>query len=64
MVTEGEEGVFLTLEECTVLFPKLKKNESSLSIDERVIMLKIEKVLYRKLSITDIEELLLRAEAQ
>jgi len=62
--TEREEGVFLALDECTALFPRLKKNESSLSKDERVIMLRIEKILYRNLSITDMEELLLRVEAQ
>ena len=64
MDTEREEGVFLALDECTALFPRLKKNESSLSKDERVIMLRIEKILYRNLSITDMEELLLRVEAQ
>ena len=60
MEIEKEEGVFLTLNDCTVLFPGLKKNESSLSKDERIIMLKMEKVLYRNLSIREMEELLER----
>ena len=64
MYTDMEEGVFLALDDCTVLFPILKRNESSLSKDERMIMLRIEKVLYRNLSITDMEELLERIETK
>ena len=60
MNIDGEEGLFLTLNECKTLFPGLKRNESFLSNDERMIMLKIEKVLYQNLSIQDIEELLER----
>ena len=58
MDNNGEEGVFLTLNDCKILFPRLKKSESSLSKDERVIILKMEKVLYRNLSVEEMEELL------
>ena len=63
MNIEGEEGIFLTLNDCITLFPGLKKNESSLSHDERMILLKIEKLLYGNLSIQDVEELLERTGA-
>ena len=58
MDDSGEAGVFLSLNDCAILFPRLKKNEPSLSVDERMLMLKIEKVLYGNLSISEIEELL------
>ena len=57
MDNEGAAGVFLTLNDCTVLFPRLKENEASLSKEERVILLKMEKVLYENLSIREMEEL-------
>lgn len=53
-----EAGIFLTLNDCTVLFPRLKENESSLSKEERMIFLRMEKVLYGNLSIREMEELL------
>ena len=57
----GEEaGVFLTLNDCTVLFPRLKGMESFLSAEERRILHRIEKVLYGNLSIREMEELLER----
>jgi len=57
---DGEEGIFLSLNDCTALFPGLKRNESSLSNNERLILLRMEKVLYRNLSIQEMEELLER----
>ena len=53
-----EAGIFLTLNDCTVLFPRLKDNESSLSKEERMIFLRMEKVLYGNLSIRELEELI------
>jgi len=52
-----EAGIFLTLNECSVLFPRLKRNESSLSVKESAVMLRIEKYLYENLSISEMEEL-------
>jgi hypothetical protein len=46
---------FLTLEELSVLFPRLKKNEAFLDIKERQILNKIEKILYENFSIADME---------
>ena len=60
MDDDGEAGVFLSLYDCAVLFPALKGNESSLSREERMLMLRIEKVLYGNLSIREMEELLAR----
>lgn len=59
----GENGVFLTLDDCVILFPRLKENEASLSNEERLILLKIEKILYGSLSIEEIETLLAKASA-
>ena len=58
MDNNEEAGIFLTLNDCTVLFPRLKENESSLSKEERMIFLRLEKVLYGNLSIREMEELL------
>ena len=58
MDIDGEGGVFLTLNDCKALFPRLKGIEHSLSKDERMIMYQMEKVLYRYLSIQEMEELL------
>ena|GEM_PF-3280995 len=58
MEYDGEAGLFLSLKDCTILFPALKGNESSLSREERMLMLRIEKVLYGNLSIREMEELL------
>ena len=58
MDNSGEPGIFLTLNDCAVVFPRLKKNETFLSIEERMLMLRIEKILYENLSIQEMEELL------
>ena len=47
---------FLSLEELLLLFPIIKKNESYLSSQERQVLVKIEKILYEKLSIAEIEK--------
>jgi hypothetical protein len=58
---DGETGIFLSLDDCVVLFPRLKENEASLSNEERLILLKMEKILYGSLSIHEIETLLEKA---
>ena len=45
----------LTMEELLILFPLLKKNEDLLTIKERQLLVKIEKELYKHLSIEEIE---------
>ncbi|MCL2320037.1 MAG: hypothetical protein FWC45_08120 [Treponema sp.] len=60
MDSGGEPGVFLTLDDCIVLYPGLKERELSLSAGERKLMSGIEKVLYSSLSIREMEELLKR----
>jgi len=56
-----ETGVFLTLNDCAALYPRFKGNESFLSEEERMVLLKIEKALYGSLSIREMEELLERS---
>ena len=60
----AEAGVFLTLNDCTAIYPGLKENESFLSEEERKVLIRIEKVLYGSLSIREIEELLERSSAR
>jgi len=62
--TDREAGIFLSLIECTHLFPGLKEKEASLNKDERRILLKIEKVLYDNLSIQEVDELTERNEGK
>jgi len=57
----GKAGVFLTLNDCRALYPRLKKIESSLSSEERKILFAIEKLLYGSLSIREMEELLAKS---
>ena len=59
-----QPAINLSLDECTVLFPRLKGNESSLTKDERIILLKMEKLLYENLSIQEIDELLGQTEGK
>ena len=58
MDNDRESGVFLSLNDCMILFPRLKESESFLSKGERIILLKMEKVLYANLSIGEMEDLL------
>jgi hypothetical protein len=53
-----EPGVFLTLEECKALFPYLKRAEDLFADPERRVLIKLEKVLYRYLSVQEAETLL------
>jgi hypothetical protein len=53
-----EPGIFLTLEDCKAVFPRLKKNEGALLALERAVLLKLEKTLYANLSIQEVEKLL------
>jgi len=57
MTLDDETGVFLSLEDCKCIFKKLKRDEAKLSNDELAIFGRIEKVLFSKLSIREIEEL-------
>jgi hypothetical protein len=52
-----DAGIFLPLEDCITVFPRLKKDESLLAPSEREVLLKLEKVLYRYLSIQEVENL-------
>ena len=58
MDNTDETGVFLTLNDCVTLYPRLKATESFLSDEERKIFLEIEKALYESFSIQELEELL------
>ena len=64
MVECEEAGLFLTLNDCTILYPRFKENESFLSEEERKLLFRIEKVLYGNLSIREIEVLLERGSAR
>jgi hypothetical protein len=57
MEENGDAGFFLDIEECKTLFGRLKKNEDGLSYEERKILLRLERFLYSKLSIREVEEL-------
>jgi hypothetical protein len=48
-------GLFLTLEELSVLFPWIKKNEAFMDVRERQLLSRIERTLYEHLSIEEIE---------
>ena len=52
-----EAGLFFNLEDCKCLFRRLKKNEFNLSDEEHYILTRLEKMLYDKLSIREIEDL-------
>jgi hypothetical protein len=56
-IVSEEAGLFLSLKECKCLYRKLKKEESRLSDDELCIFNRMEKMLYSKLSIKEIEDL-------
>jgi len=57
MDIHGETGLLLSLEECKCLFRRLKKEEVNLSDEERCILQRLEKILYLRLSIREIETL-------
>ncbi|MDR2070930.1 MAG: hypothetical protein LBP81_05905 [Treponema sp.] len=50
-----KEGIFFTHDELLALFPRLKSLESVLGKKERAVLIKMEKVLYKCLSISEIE---------
>jgi len=52
----GVEGLFLTLEELSVIMPLLQKNEEKLGVRERQILTRMKRYLYEHLSIEDIEK--------
>ena len=59
-----EAGVFLSLNDCKILYPRFKEKESYLSEEERKVFLRIEKILYESFSILEMEELLERCSAK
>jgi len=48
-------GIFLTMEELAAIFPRLKKNEAKLDFKERQVLGRMERVLYKNLSIEELE---------
>ena len=64
MDNSKNSGVFLALNDCAALYPRLKGNEPFLSEEERTVLLKIEKALYESFSISEMEELLERGSAR
>lgn len=54
----AQAGVFFILEDLVTLFPLFKKNEAFLTVKERQLFSKIEKILYENLSIGEIESFL------
>ena len=57
MAFHEETGLFLDLEDCKCLFQRFKKEEANLKDKERSILQRLEKFLYSKLSIREIEDL-------
>jgi len=57
-------GIFLSLNDCAALYPRLKGCEPLLAGEERAALLKIEKLLYGILSIREMEELLEKSSAR
>ena len=55
--TNTETFLYLSLEECKCLFHWLKKHEFNLSDDVRFVLQRLEKTLYSRLSIREIEDL-------
>jgi len=51
----ADTGIFLTLEDMAVIFSPLKKNEAQLNLRERQVLNRIERLLYKNLSIEEIE---------
>ena len=56
-------GIFLSLNDCAALYPRLKGSEPLLAEEERVLLLKMEKLLYGVLSVREMEELLEKSSA-
>jgi len=51
----ADTGIFLTVEDLSLLFSSLKKNEAHLNLRERQVLNRIERLLYKNLSIEEIE---------
>ncbi|MDR0403486.1 MAG: hypothetical protein LBH35_07870 [Treponema sp.] len=49
------EGVFFSVDELLAVFPRLKRLEAVLKRDERAVLARMEKALYRNLSISEME---------
>jgi hypothetical protein len=52
-----EAGLFLSLKECKCLYRRLNKEEAKLGDDELRVFSRMEKMLYSRLCISEIEEL-------
>ena len=55
---DSENTGVLTLNDCAALYPRFKGSESFLSDGERMVLHKIEKTLYERFSIREMEDLL------
>jgi hypothetical protein len=53
-----EAGVFITLQELSALFPRLKRAEHTMNSAERHVLIKLERTLYEYLSVSEAEELI------
>ncbi|AEF80854.1 hypothetical protein [Leadbettera azotonutricia] len=52
-----EDGVFLDMDDCKALFLAFKKDEANLSDAKRDILRRIEKLLYARLTVQELEDL-------
>ena len=57
MATHEEAGLFFDLDDCKCLFKRLKKEEIDLNDRELNIFQRLEKILFAKLSIREVEDL-------
>ena len=55
--THEDTGLFLNVEDCKYIYKRLKKEENHLQDEERIILQRLEKLLYSRLSINEIEAL-------
>lgn len=59
-VERETDGAFFSVEEMLALFPRLKHLEGSLFQDEQAVLLRMEKILYKYLSVEEMERRLKR----
>jgi hypothetical protein len=53
-----QEGAFFAPDELLALFPRLKHDEAVMGKKERAVLVKIEKILYGRFSISELENCL------
>jgi hypothetical protein len=56
-VSLKKAGAFFTTDELLAVFPRLKRQEASLKAKERMVLLKMEKILYEHVSVQELEEI-------